>query len=203
MKRLAAENINTPEHFDRIWGLEMQSLHYFDHVRMRAFTNYVRPGTRVLDVGAGVFGWSEYLLTVANVKLVDAHAVDFSPVAVETVKARCPDLSIQVGDALDLPFSDEHFDLVGSGELIEHMESPGALVQEMSRVTRPNGLMIIGTVDPNCPDAVAHGTYPEHLWEFTPGELLALVEPHGKSWYQRVGNYDFVYCRKHGTESVA
>lgn len=206
MKRLATENINTPEHFDRIWGLEMEGTHYFDRVRMEAFTDYVRPGMRVLDVGAGVYGWSEYLLSVERNMVanglsdsaIDANAIDFSPVAVATVKERCPSLKIQLGDALRLPFPDADFDLVGSGELIEHMEVPGALVAEMARVTKPGGLIIIGTVDPNCPDAIAHGVYPEHLWEFTPDELLALVSPYGAAHYKRVGNYDFVYCRRAG-----
>lgn len=203
MKRLATENINTPDHFDEVW--QMEGTHSFDRVRMEAFTDYVRPGMRVLDVGAGMYGWAEYLLSVARYTVpngasamaVEAHAIDFSPIAVAVVSERCPALRYIRGNVLRMPYEDNYFDIVGAGELIEHMEAPGALVHEMARITEPSGLIIIGTVDPNCEDSIRNKVeYPEHLWQFMPNDLWTLVAPYGDAHYKRVGNYDFVYCQK-------
>lgn len=195
MKRLAEADINTPEHFDKIWQLE--GIHRFDAVRMRAFTDMVGEFDTVLDVGSGCSGWAEYLVTESGRKFLDAYAVDFSPFAVEALKQRCPRIHCYRLDALKLPAVwNGKFDVVGAGELIEHMESPAALVVNLARVTRIGGLFIIGTVDPDCPDAVRHGVYPEHLWQISPDELVDLARPYGSATYKRVGNYDFVYTRR-------
>lgn len=193
MKRIHQQDLNTPEYFDHIWSLT--GVHYFDRVRMEAFANYVEQGQIVLDVGAGIFGWGEYILSRRQPSNVEVHAIDFSPVAIRTVTARQPEIRYIRGNVLDMPYSDASFDVVGAGELIEHMESPAALLAEMARVLKPNGLLIVGTVDPHCEDG-KDLEYPEHLWEFTPVELVELCSVHGATEYRRVGNYDHVYCRK-------
>lgn len=192
MKRIHQDNINTPEWFDGIWSLE--GVHYFDRVRMEAFANHVKEGDIVLDVGAGMFGWGEYILHRGTPK-ADVHAIDFSWKAIDTVTARQPEINYIRGNVLDMPYSAGIFDVVGAGELIEHMEKPADLLKEMARVLKPGGLLIIGTVDPHCEDG-KDLEYPEHLWEFTPADLIELAEVHGPTTYQRVGNYDFVYTRK-------
>lgn len=193
MKRLQTININTPEHFNRIWSLE--DTHYFDRIRMEAFTTSVKDGDEVLDVGAGLYSWGEYLLFKnRNVKV---HAIDISSYAQERVKAAYPKIDYVLGNALDLPWTNNSFDVVGAGEVIEHMEDPSLLVKEMVRVCKKGGQVIIGTVDPDCQDSKLNGCiYPEHLWQFTPKDLGILVAPYGLYRYKRVGNYDFVYCTK-------
>lgn len=192
MKRIHEENLNTPAHFDEVWAME--GVHYFDRVRMEAFADSVKDGDKVLDVGAGMFGWGEYLLHRGHPQ-AEVHAIDFSPLAIQTVTAREPALQYIEGSVLAMPYAHSSFDVVGAGELIEHMESPAALLAEMARVLKPGGLLIIGTVDPHCEDG-KHLEYPEHLWEFTPAELVELLSMHGAATYRRVGNYDYVYCIK-------
>lgn len=43
----------------------------------------------------------------------------------------------------ELPFSDNNFDLVVSGQTLEHVYNPFRLVQEMTRVLKPDGTVII------------------------------------------------------------
>ena len=52
------------------------------------------------------------------------------------------------GDAQNLPFSDNSFDLVVSCETIEHLPPVQNAVCEMHRVTRPGGKLFLTT--PNC-----------------------------------------------------
>lgn len=48
------------------------------------------------------------------------------------------------GSAEQLPFPDESFDVVYSSHVLEHVKSEEHALQEMKRVLKPNGLLIIG-----------------------------------------------------------
>jgi len=47
------------------------------------------------------------------------------------------------GSALQLPFADESFDVVGAFDVVEHCEPEGQAVSEMARVLRPGGRLLI------------------------------------------------------------
>jgi ubiquinone/menaquinone biosynthesis C-methylase UbiE len=49
----------------------------------------------------------------------------------------------QLGDATKLPFLPETFDLVISRLAIHHFENPSVPIQEMVRVTRPDGTIVV------------------------------------------------------------
>ncbi|MBN2025339.1 MAG: class I SAM-dependent methyltransferase [Actinobacteria bacterium] len=50
-----------------------------------------------------------------------------------------------VGDAQDLPFEDESFDVVVCTEVIEHVDFAGNVLAEIYRVLVPGGVLVIGT----------------------------------------------------------
>jgi SAM-dependent methyltransferase len=50
------------------------------------------------------------------------------------------------GDAFQLPFPDEQFDLVFSTGLLEHFSNPAILMREMIRTLRPGGLFFSDVV---------------------------------------------------------
>lgn len=39
-------------------------------------------------------------------------------------------------------------------------------------------------------------SYPEHLWEFTPEDLIGLFSLYGQARHFLVGNYHFIECQK-------
>lgn len=192
MIRLHQDNLNTPEWFNHIWQLE--GVHRYDAVRLREFLRYVEHGNRVLDVGAGLNGFAQYAVNYGYAGRYTAF--DFSEEARRRTLEITPTLDYRIGNALEMPFADGEFDIVGSGELIEHMEEPERLVAEMARVCRREGWLIISTLDDTCDAAIQHGDYPEHLWSFTPEELLAYFRPYGPAEYKLVGHYHMVFCRK-------
>jgi len=68
----------------------------------------------------------------------------------EELIALCKDerLSIVQGDAMKPPFPDESFDVVTATALIEHVDNPAKMLNEVHRILRPGGLVIITTPDP-------------------------------------------------------
>ncbi len=64
----------------------------------------------------------------------------------------------QTGNAKQLPFSDNHFDLVICNSLLHHAADPLATLNELARVTRPQGAVLMR--DLRRPSALA---FPFHL----------------------------------------
>lgn len=50
-----------------------------------------------------------------------------------------------VGDAHQLPFENEKFDLILCTELLEHLHSPEIAIKEIRRVLKPGGLLLLTT----------------------------------------------------------
>jgi ubiquinone/menaquinone biosynthesis C-methylase UbiE len=107
----------------------------------------LRDGHRVLDVGCGV---GNLLRSTGkkhrNVELV---GLDPDPKALARAgrKARRAGLTIQLdrGFAQELPYPDDSFDRVFSSLMLHHLDSPSkdALLAEVRRVLRPDGLLIL------------------------------------------------------------
>lgn len=192
--RLHETDVNTPDYFNRVWTLE--NVHRFDTVRLNALAAPVKDGDRIIELGCGVYGFVQFVLETKSKKNIEGWGVDFSMVALNKVLATCPDFNPIEGNALETGILGQCFDVVGSGELIEHIEHPEDLVKEMNRLCKPGGFMVISTVDPDCEDAIRHGDYPEHLWRFTPDELKAYFAPYGAASYLLVGDYHVVHCKK-------
>ncbi len=82
-----------------------------------------------------------------------------------------PGLSV-LGRGERLPFKDQAFDLVLCTQVLEHVEQPFEVVQEIHRVLRPHGKVFLTT----------HGIWKEHAepfdrWRFTPDGLRAVFKP--------------------------
>ena len=52
-------------------------------------------------------------------------------------------LDFRLGDAKSLPFSEQSFDLVLCNSLLHHLPDPLALLNEISRVTKPGGAILL------------------------------------------------------------
>lgn len=195
MKRLNEKNINTPEHYIKVWKDKIIDRPWFDAVRHRALIANVKEGDSILDVGAGVYGSCQYIAEKTNFKKVTLVCADFSFTAKEIVKKQCPVIDYQLMDIRKMLFRPHSFDCVVSGETIEHMDDPAAFVAELCRMCKPDGWVTISTLDTSCQAAKDHGDYPEHVWEFTPEDLLNLFKNYGVAKYELVGHYHVIHCR--------
>ena len=79
-----------------------------------------------------------------------------------------------VADAKNIPFPDNHFDVIISTDCLEHVDWPRDVIREAFRVTKPGGLFYLTTVF----DFEIHG-YPNDYWRFTPECIKQLLQDAG------------------------
>lgn len=88
-------------------------------------------GLKVLDIGSGMGGYSQALLSQgANVV-----ALDIANPYSKNVKG----LRFVLADAAKMPFKPNSFDFVFCSSLIEHVKEPNALIAEIKRVLKNKG----------------------------------------------------------------
>jgi SAM-dependent methyltransferase len=106
----------------------------------------------VLDVGCGVGHWGMLLASVlpssARVTGVDREASWVEQAAARALaRGMAERFSYRLGEAEQLPFADDSFDLTTCQTLLIHLRDPGAGLTEMLRVTKPGGLVAVA--EPN------------------------------------------------------
>ncbi|CAM9226359.1 unnamed protein product, partial [Ectocarpus sp. 8 AP-2014] len=104
---------------------------------------------KVLDVGCGVGGTSRYLAKKLGPE-TSVTGITLSPKQVERAtqlaeEQGVPNAKFQVTNALDMTFEDESFDLVWACESGEHMPDKGKYIEEMTRVLKPGGQLVVAT----------------------------------------------------------
>ena len=97
-------------------------------------------GQKVLEIGLGL-GADHQRFAQAGAEL---YGVDLTPRAVEFVRRRLAVMGLpsrlQVGDAENLAFADNTFDLVYSWGVIHHSPDTARAAQEILRVLKPDGI---------------------------------------------------------------
>lgn len=145
----------------------------------------------VLDVGCGegvlTLEWAEAL---GNRPVVGLDLADPKLEAEWQARSR-PNLSFLAGDAEQLPFAEDEFDLVAAIETLEHVARPEAVVAELCRVARRHLLVSVPREPLWRALNLARGAYVSDLGN-TPGH----VNHWSKRGFERlVSNYGEVELR--------
>jgi SAM-dependent methyltransferase len=101
-------------------------------------------GRRVLDLGCGT-GYGAFFLASHGARRVSAVDLGVEGLAYGAAVYRHPRLVYVQADAPRLPFADASFDFVFSSQVIEHVPSPEAFLQEIRRVLAPGGFCLVTT----------------------------------------------------------
>lgn len=146
----------------------------FSIKKYKLAARYLLPTHTVLDV-ACAYGFGSYLLSEHCGRVM---GVDLSEYAINhaSEKNKKDNIEYRLGDATKLEFlPSESCDRVVSFETIEHIEDDRTFVREISRVLKPEGLLILGTPR-KVGDMVIN---PYHVREYSKSELESLLFSEG------------------------
>jgi SAM-dependent methyltransferase len=152
----------------------------------------VQPGWRVLEVGSGLgILAAEVAGSAADVQVT---GLERSPDQIAAATPH-PHVNYVAGDAHNLPFEADSFDLVYCRYLLEHVGQPERVVSQMHRVTRPGGRIAVMEndtslvrFDPPCPAfAAVWSVFARYQWQlggdaFVGRRLFRLL--HSAGWRQ-------------------
>jgi SAM-dependent methyltransferase len=124
---------------------------------------------RLLDVGCGNKPYEHLFRPFISEYIGVEHEATFGETSAS--QAGGPDVFY---DGLNLPFEDAGFDTVLNVQVLEHTPEPQRLLEEMSRVLRPGGLMIL-----NAPFSFRLHEEPHDYFRYTPHGLRAMCERAG------------------------
>jgi ubiquinone/menaquinone biosynthesis C-methylase UbiE len=133
------------DYYEQLWERLPAQLVPPDLARRASFLfEHVHDGQTILDLGCGDGSFSELMLEHADVSV---SAADVAAAALQRASER---LGARAGTVLvpfdgDLPFEDNHFDLVWASEVIEHVADTGRWLSEVRRVLKPGAQLLITT----------------------------------------------------------
>jgi phosphatidylethanolamine/phosphatidyl-N-methylethanolamine N-methyltransferase len=125
---------------------------FYDHLFTRVFARRIDQvvkglripaGARVLEVGIGTGLSVDAYPQHADVVGIDLSQDMLDRAARKMDPARHGHITLQQGDALNLQFSDESFDVVTAFHVITVVPDPKRMLDEMVRVCRPGGKIVI------------------------------------------------------------
>ena len=158
-------------------------------------------GLRVLDVGCGGGLLSEAFARWSCV----VTGVDQSAPTLEAARAHAQasglDITYSQGHAETLPFWANSFDVVVCCDVLEHVDSPDRVVEEIARVCCPNGLFLFDTINRTWRSKLIAITLAQdfaptrlippdvHVWSkfIRPRELTKMLTRHGFAGAQLTG----------------
>lgn len=141
------DNLSSREDLHRLWETSYRHGAIADQIgamnELLIRKSGLSKGANVLEVGCGT-GENTRLLIEAG---FDVVAIDFSPYAVQKNNERNGDgATIQLGDVTALEFPDDAFDGVFCSGLLMHVPALDRAVQEIARVIRPGGVLLLSDV---------------------------------------------------------
>jgi glycosyltransferase involved in cell wall biosynthesis/ubiquinone/menaquinone biosynthesis C-methylase UbiE len=139
----------------------------------------IAAGKIVLDIASGEGYGSAMLASKAK----HVTGVDISIEAIEHARERYKreNLDFKVGNCADIPLEDKSVDLVVSFETIEHLAEHEKMMQEVKRVLRPDGLLLISSPDKQNYSVNPGYSNPYHVKELYEHEFKHLLENYFKN----------------------
>lgn len=156
---------------------------------------------QVLDVGCGGGFLAEELARLgARVTGIDPSSASIAAAREHAVREGL-DITYRVGRGESLPVRDESFDVVLCCDVLEHVDLPGVVIDEIARALRPGGVFVFDTINRTTASryvviklmqAWRWSRYvPPHLhdWDkfITPDEMLAYLSAAGLALRDVVG----------------
>lgn len=159
----------TGERFTRDPALAHSQI-YFEHLHRYLFATQFVGGKSVLDIASGEGYGSDLLLKSGAEKVVGVD-IDENAIRHAERKYPAPGLSFIKGSCTHIPIADRSVDVVVSFETIEHIEEHEAFFDEIGRVLRPGGKLVLSSPDRDEYLARGEEKNPFHRRELTASEF--------------------------------
>lgn len=158
-------------------------------LRRREIAKYVpKDAKRLLSIGSG-FGEELLGIQHQNPKL-KIYCLDLSPGALEKCKKILGlAIGLRLGDAQNLPYTDNYFDVVTIFEVLEHVPNDQKAVREIKRVLKQKGLVIVSVPSAGVkltPKWQRHG----HLRHYRDQDIRKLLESNNFSYLTDINYYE-------------
>ena len=131
--------------------------------RLYGLCNLVKPGEFYLDVGCA----NGAHMAILHQRGIDGIGLDLSVPNILRGREKYPHLKFVHGFAEEIPFKDNHFDIVLLGDVIEHFRNPKVTLAECLRVARTGIALCV----PTKPE-----TTEEHINPFSCEAILNLLK---------------------------
>jgi len=147
--------------------------------RLDWMASRLTPGAAVLDIGCA---WG-YFLGEGIKRGLQMHGVEISPLTAGFARKICP--RVHVGTLDTAPWPEQCFDAVTLWHTLEHVPDPSALLQQVHRLLKPGGTLVIEVPDVgsriarNQKERWVHFRPLSHLYYFDRTTLGALLEKTG------------------------
>lgn len=146
---------------------------------MRAYLAQA-PRGRALDVGCGTGRHAAHLVTLGY----EVIGVDQSPAMLDVARAKLPATRFELATFDALPVDDASFDVVTCSLALTHTSSLDQPIQEMARVLKPGGWLLLSDLHPVSVLIGGTAVFPDP--EAPPGQLSVA---HTRNLYHPISSY--------------
>lgn len=112
-------------------GIGLQSRLWLRYIRKR------KKEGRLLDIGCGKGFFLE-----RTEKFYETYGIDISEYAIGQARSRLHNTRLHIGDAYQLDFDNDYFDIITCFDLLEHLENPELTIKKCYLMLREGGLFI-------------------------------------------------------------
>lgn len=148
---------------------------------LRTFNKVRRPKNdpaKILDIGCG----RGNLLKAFSKMAFECHGIERTEFPDEPSNA---DINIHKTSLREAGFSDNYFDIVVIWHVLEHLSHPSDTLQEVSRILRPSGILVVAVPNIGSFQARLYGKnwfhldLPRHIYHFNKTSLNYLLAKYG------------------------
>jgi|GEM_PF-1493402 len=142
----------------------------------------------VLDAGCGAGYGSWIMATEGGAR--EVIGIDYAKEIIEydLEKYQKDNLTFETMNVLDLGFEDNKFDVVVNFEVFEHIDDPDALLKELSRVLKPDGILLLSTPNKAVYSPDKEPDYPFHVREYSYQEFRSILAKYFHN-FKFIGQY--------------
>ena len=147
-----------------------------EHLHRYALAMPLVRGKTVLDIACGEGYGAGFLARQA--KGVTGIDMDAATIKQASAKYRKQNLLFKTGSVTAIPEAQNTFDIVVSFETLEHVADHEALLREVKRVLKPDGLLLISTPDKKTYTDESGYKNPHHAKELYEEDFKSLLRQH-------------------------